>query len=220
MRSKVKLATTATGISFLGTLPLGTLNLSIANLSFHHDINGAIGFAIAAAMVEVLAVRLALLLVDQLQALKNYYWLFRLISVAVLLTLSVSTLISASSTEQFSVAFPLAAKNPFIGGLTLSALNPLHIPFWMGWAAVLKSRGILDDNKASYNLFVVAIGMGTIMAFGLYGWAGGFLINLLGHWQSVLNWILGLVLLITALAQLYKTISILRKTRRQTLTIL
>jgi hypothetical protein len=215
--NKIKLVTTATGISFLGTLPLGTLNLSIANFAFHHDCNGAIEFAIAAVSVEVLAVRLALLLVDRLQTIKNYYWLFRLISVAVLIALSVSTFISASTTQQFNVAFPLTSKNPFIGGLVLSALNPLHMPFWMGWTTVLKNRGILIYDRVSYNLFVVAIGIGTIMAFGLYGLAGGFLISLLGHWQSVLNWTLSVVLLVTALVQLYKTVLILRKGKQQTL---
>jgi len=205
---KIRLGTTATGISFLGTLPLGTLNISVANLVFNHNTEGAIGFAFAAAVVEMVAVRLALMVVDRLHILKNYYWLFRLLSVVILLVLSVTTFVSASETEQFSVAFPLTDKHPFIAGLTLSALNPLHIPFWMGWTAVLKSRGILSNNKRSYNLFVVAIGTGTMIAFSLYGLAGGFLIQLLRHWQSVLNWILGVILLLTAVAQLYKAVSL------------
>jgi hypothetical protein len=51
---------------------------------------------------------------------------------------------------------------------------------------------------------VLAIGLGTGAAFFLYGFAGGFLIQELGGRQVLLNWLVGVTLLVTAGWQIYK----------------
>jgi hypothetical protein len=54
---------------------------------------------------------------------------------------------------------------PFISGVILSLLNPLHLPFWMGWTAVLRRKGLLNDTRKEYNIYVLAIGMGRASLF-------------------------------------------------------
>lgn len=212
---KIRLGATAMGISFLGTLPLGILNISVSSLTMHHNTKGALAFSLAAAAVEVLTVRLALTIADRIPILQNYQWLFRLTSAIVLVLFSAAAFTAASKSVQFTTTIPQIYQKPILAGIMLSILNPFHIPFWMGWAAVLKSRGILSTQKRDYDLFVISIGMGTLAAFGTYGLAGRLLIEFLEHWQREVNWILGIMLIIAAGTQLFKTSTPSSKIKRE-----
>lgn len=207
MTNEVKLVFWAGGISFLGSLPLGILNLSVAGYMSRHDHASAIRFSVAAILVEIIIVRAALMAVRRLEVLKHYFRLLSLLTCMVLLVLSFTMLAAAYKMRQFQPTLPFTEMNPVLSGLLLSVINPLHLPFWMGWTAVLKSKKVLDDRPMSYNRFVIAIGSGTALAFALYGFAGGYLIGILGRQQTLLNWIVGLVLLITAIILLHRTFS-------------
>jgi hypothetical protein len=204
MKGQAKLFFYAISISFLGTLPLGTLNLSVANFAFRHDLAGAVGFSIGAISVEMIIVRAALVAIKRLEGLKRMFRVFSILTSMILLALAFSSLLAAYQMQMFRASLPFSALNPLLSGLLLSLINPLHLPFWMGWTAVLKSKKVLDDRRRSYTTFIAAIGIGTSLAFCIYGTVGRFLIHLLGSRQVLLNWIIGIALLITALAQLYK----------------
>jgi len=204
MKGRTRLFFYAMAISFLGTLPLGTLNLSVANYAFLGNLQGASGFAVAAIAVEMLLVWVALMVIRRLEKLALFFKIFNLVSTGVLLFLAFSSLLAALEMETFRATLPLPFLSPVVSGIVLSLTNPLHLPFWMGWTTVLRSRKILNDESGSYPVFVGAIGLGTAMAFCLYGTAGKYLIQLLGSRQVVLNWVVGIALLITALIQLYK----------------
>ena len=209
MKRHIRLIGWAMGISFTGSLPLGTLNLTVANFSFADNLTGATMFAVAAIFVEMLLVRIALLAVKQLEKLKRLLWFFNLITGAVLLLLAFSSLTAAWQKQLFQVETPFTALHPFLLGVLLSIINPLHVPFWIGWTAVLKTKHVLDNSRGAHNFYVLAIGMGTALAFTTYALAGRFLIDHLLAQHVLLNWIVGIVLLLTAMVQLYKAFSTL-----------
>ncbi len=204
MNGRRRLFFWAMSVSFLGTLPLGTLNLSVANYAFLGNVSGAVGFSVAAIAVEMLLVWVALIVISRLERLALFFKIFNLVSTGVLLFLAFSSLLAALEMETFRATLPLPFLPPVISGLVLSLANPLHLPFWMGWTTVLRSKKILNDESGSYPTFIGAIGLGTAMAFCVYGTAGRYLIQLLGSRQVLLNWVVGFALLITALIQLYK----------------
>ncbi|MBS1602989.1 MAG: hypothetical protein JST42_10000 [Bacteroidetes bacterium] len=206
MKSPSLLFAWAFSISFAGTLPPGTLNLSVADYAFRHDIPAATGFAIAAISVEITLVRVALVTIRRLERLTRLYRVFHILSCALLLFMSLNSLLAAWQMQTFRAGLSLPFVNPVLSGLVLSSINPLHLPFWMGWTAVLRSRKILDDQPRSCNLFVGAIGAGTAAAFWLYALAGSYLIGFLGARQVLLNWVIGVALLAAALAQLFKNL--------------
>ena len=207
MKKWTKLFFWSLSISVGGSLPIGTLNLSVANYAFRHDLAGAVGFSIAAVAVEMILVRVALIVVRRLEKLTHLFRLFSLLACGILLVFAFSSLLAAWQMQTFQASIPLSTLNPVLSGLLLSLINPLHLPFWMGWTAVLKSKKVLDDRPRAYNTFMIAIGAGTSLAFCIYGTAGGLLIQLLGSRQVLLNWIVGIALLITALAQLRRICS-------------
>jgi hypothetical protein len=191
-------------ISFTGSLPVGTLNVSVADLSINMGGVAALQFGIGAMSVEVLVVRIALVTVRKLQGLHKLLWFFKILTCTIILLVAAISLEAAWHMRKPGVAIPFAGHMPFISGLLLSLINPLHLPFWMGWTTVLKSRKTLTDSKRDYNLFVLAIGAGTSLAFLAYGVVGTLLIMFLRMNQNIFNWLVGLALLVTGLVQLWR----------------
>ncbi|SEW36093.1 Threonine/homoserine/homoserine lactone efflux protein [Chitinophaga sp. YR573] len=199
-----KLFSAAFLISFIGTLPIGTLNTNVANYALNNNVTGAIQFGVAAIFIEVIVVRIALFLIDRLIRLRQLFKILSLMICVAILFLAFKSLEAAFQMRTIADVLPLAGKQPFYTGLLLSLLNPLHLPFWMGWTAVLKSRQVLNDN--GYSIYILAVGTGTAAAFILYGLIGSFLMDVLKTQQYLINWVLGFTLLFTGLMQGYRLI--------------
>ncbi|SEW57225.1 LysE family transporter [Chitinophaga arvensicola] len=207
MNSHAKLFCWAVAISLAGSMPPGTLNLSVVNYMVNRNLPGAIVFSVTAIVVEVLLVRVSLSAVKKLEGLKPYYRLFGGITFVVLLLLAVNTLIPpAHAGHLLTGTLSFAGLPPLLAGIILSTINPLQLPFWIGWATALKSRKILEERASSYNTFLAAIGMGTALAFIAYGATGSYLIDFFEQRRQALSLIMGVTLLLAALWQLYNTI--------------
>ncbi len=202
-----KLFFVAFSISFVGALPIGTLNTNVADYALKGNFMGAAEFGLAAIMVEVGLVRLALLALDRIGHLQNLFKYLSAIMCVMIFFLAYKSLEAAFHMRSYQDMLPFVGMNAFYSGLVLSLLNPLHLPFWLGWTAVLKSKNILDSNIASYNIYITAIGTGTFLAFVIYGFAGDFLMNTLKAEHNLINWILGLTLLLTGFILAYKLIA-------------
>jgi hypothetical protein len=207
MSERVTLVFWALSISFVGSLPPGTLNLSVVNYMSHHNQIGALYFAIAAIVVEMVIVGVWLIALEKIERLKRFYKPFVLFMCLLLLAIITwTTLASVKTMQPGGVDLSVISPHPVIVGLLISIANPLHLPFWMGWTAVLRTKSILHDNRSSYTTFVVSIGIGTALAFVVYGLAGHYATGVLGRYQGLLNWTMSITLLVVALTQLYKSI--------------
>jgi threonine/homoserine/homoserine lactone efflux protein len=206
MSRSFRLFFVAFSISFIGALPIGTLNTNVADYALNNNFRGAIEFGFAAILVEVVLVRLALVLLEKLEKLKKLIKLLSILACIVIFFLAYKALTAAFHMMNFQDSLPLLSMKPFYSGLALSLLNPLHLPFWMGWTAVLKSRNVLDTDARSYNIYIAAIGLGTCISFIIYGFAGNLLMNTLKAEHNIINWILGCTLLLTGCIQTYKLI--------------
>ena len=191
-------------ISFIGSLPVGTLNVNITDLVIDKHIGAAILFGMGAMLVEVGMVRIALVTVKRLEGMSRLFRWFRLLGCIVVLLFAFISLEAAWHLRKAGVTIPFAGNAPFVSGLILSLLNPLHVPFWMGWTAVLKAKGLMSDVQRDYNIYVSAIGMGTCIAFLVYGITGHLLILFLRTNQNLFNWLTGVALLVAGLVQVRK----------------
>jgi threonine/homoserine/homoserine lactone efflux protein len=207
MLDRLKLFSAAFSISFIGALPIGTLNTSVANFALNGNYKGAMQFGIAAILVEVVLVRVALVVLDRLSHFKLLFQILTSLMCIGILILAIKSLQAAFHMMNFQDILPFVGMNAFYAGLGLSLLNPLHLPFWMGWTAVLKGKKILGTSSAEYNIYILAIGSGTGLSFLIYGLAGDFLMNTLKAEHNLINWILGCTLLLTGLVLAYKLIS-------------
>jgi hypothetical protein len=89
----------------------------------------------------------------------------------------------------------------------MSALNPVQIPFWFGWSAVLFTKKILVPGFWNYNSYMLGIGAGTFTGNCVFIFGGQLLKDRLNAGgQQFLQLIIGCVFLITAIIQLIRII--------------
>jgi threonine/homoserine/homoserine lactone efflux protein len=151
----------AFAFSFLGSIPPGTLNLTILRLGMERKMNVAFRFALAAALIEYPYAWIALLFEDWITSSPVIVNNFTLISALVMTTLGILTLRSA--TRATPDAQPVR-ESGFRKGLVLSILNPLALPFWIGITAYLKGQGWISlSNTAEVHSYLLGISVGAFV---------------------------------------------------------
>jgi threonine/homoserine/homoserine lactone efflux protein len=146
--------------SFLGSIPPGTLNLTILRLGLEHKMNIAWRFAVAAALIEYPYAWLALLFEDWVTSSPAIINNFKLITAIVMITLGVLTI---RSTMRPSGSTEPVHESGFRKGLLLGILNPLALPFWIGITAYLKSQGwIALSGSGEIHSYLLGISLGAL----------------------------------------------------------
>lgn len=193
-------------ISFLGTLPLGTLNVSAMQISVSDGIRPALYFSFGALLVEIIYVRLSLVAMKHVIKQKKLLFALEWVTLLVLAALSISSFYAAMQ--------PVVVKNPILSntvhrfwlGAMMSAVNPVQIPFWFGWSTVLFTKHILLPRESNYILYMAGIGFGTFIGNCLFIFGGKLLVSKLNTNQHLLQIIIGCVFGFTAVLQLWKMI--------------
>jgi len=154
--------------SFLGSLPPGTLNLTVLQLGLEKKTTIAWRFAIAAALIEYpyawLAVTFESFITSSPAVLDN----FKLISSVVMMLLGGLNLWTATKPTVFTKKFQ---ESGFRRGIILSILNPLAMPFWIAITAYLNIQGWIslssDTHLHSY-LLGISLGAFTLLIIVAY----------------------------------------------------
>ncbi|MEM1337322.1 MAG: LysE family transporter [Bacteroidota bacterium] len=182
-------------ISWLGALPLGTLNITAFDIAASQNVQNALLFALSAVVIELLYVRLSLWGSSKISM--NQRWISYLLPAGALLLAYLAigsfreALVPLSSSKEVSQTSILGS--PILLGLSLSALNPLQIPFWLAWSKVLQSKRLLKDTSRSRMFFILGIGLGTLLALGIFIYLGHNVIQNFEGYTLWVNSILGVI---------------------------
>ncbi len=195
-------------VSFLGSLPLGTMNITVTQISVQKGIAGGFAFAAGSMIIEVIVVRIALVTMKWLAKQHKLFRWLEYITTSIILFLAVGSFIAAYKMSGFASSLPVQSVKPFWTGVLLSLTNPLHIPFWLGWSTVLMNKNILQPSFNQHNWYVTGIGIGTMLGFMIFIYAGNYLVSEIQQHQTLLNCVIGMVLLITAIIQVKKMIDV------------
>lgn len=151
----------ALAFSFLGSIPPGTLNLTMLRLGMEQKMDVAFRFALAAALIEYPYAWIALIFEDWLTSSPVVIQNFTLISALVMTTLGIITLRNA---KQNTHEVEPVRESGFRKGLVLSILNPLAMPFWIGITAYLKSQGWIGlSSAAEIHSYLLGISLGAFV---------------------------------------------------------
>ncbi len=127
--------------SFIGSIPPGSLNLTVLQLSLEKKISIALRFALAVSIIEYpytwIGVHFQYLISSSPVVVEN----FQLIAAIVMTALGVYNLWPTRTPTGFAKKFN---ESGFRRGIVLSILNPMAIPYWMGFTAYLKAQGWID----------------------------------------------------------------------------
>ncbi|HEX5668872.1 MAG TPA: LysE family transporter [Chitinophagaceae bacterium] len=191
-------------ISFLGTLPMGTLNISAMQISITDGIRPALLFTSGAILVEVVYVRLTLVAMgwfrQHKKLLKGMEWL----TLVIILALAISSFYTAMHPSVRSNPILSNSVHRFWLGAGLSAVNPLQIPFWFGWSTVLSERNLLKREEGLYVPYITGIGFGTLVGHCIFIFGGKLLVDSLNTSQDIIQWVIGGIFLATAIIQLIR----------------
>ena len=113
--------------SFLGSIPPGTINLSVMQLGLKKQLKGALLFALAATLVEFVyagvAVKFQMFLTANTVITEN----LQIVSALAMLALGVFNLSRKTAPGKTSKT----KLTSFQKGTLISLANPLAIPFWL-----------------------------------------------------------------------------------------
>lgn len=191
-------------ISFIGTLPLGTLNVAAMQIAITDGVSPAIWFSAGALTAEIIYVRISLVAMDWVRKHEKLLKALEWATLIIVLALAVSSFWAALHPKVEKNIILSNSMHRGILGLLMSSLNPVQIPFWFGWSAVLFSKNILRPGFWHYNAYMLGIGAGTFLGNCVFIFGGRLLIDEFNAGQHLLNWIIGGVFLITAIIQFFK----------------
>ena len=191
-------------ISFLGTLPPGTLNVAAMQISVQESIKNAIYFSLGSLLTEMLYVRISLVGINWIRKRKVLFKWMEWIALAIVVALAAGSFIAAMHEHHAKNVMLDNNMNRFLLGLLLSAISPMQVPFWFGWSTVLFSKNILQPKSSFYNFYIVGIGLGTLMGNCVFIFGGKYIVQKLNANQSLLNWVIGGIFAATAVIMLIK----------------
>lgn len=191
-------------ISALGSLPLGALNITAMQVALSGGLVNGIFFSLGVALVEVLYVRISLVGIHWLLRHEALLRVMDWVAVIIVLLLAAGSF-NAAMHPSAGKSFILNTRLPFfVLGLLMSALNPVQLPFWLGWSSFLFTRKILKPRADFYNWYTAGIGAGTLAGLAVFVYGGRFLVDVFHARQAFINYALGIVFLITVLLQIIK----------------
>ena len=213
MQQFIKIFFTGMLVSFLGSLPLGTLNVASMQIAISDGYKAAIEFAVGTFLVEIVYVRLSLVAMDKIRKQEKVLKLMEVITFFVIVALAIASFVAAWESNANAKNVLLFAGIPrFWLGVMMSALNPVQIPFWFGWSTVLFTKKILLPKNSHYNFYIAGIGVGTFLASCIFIFGGRLMVEKLNANQKTLHFAIGLIFLMTAIIQGFKIINKKSKT--------
>lgn len=196
-------------VSFLGSLPLGTLNVLAMKISVEEGIKNAIYFSCGSLLTEMIYVRISLVGINWIRKQKKLFQWLEWITLFIVVALAFGSFMTAMKHHASNVqsASNLPDMHRFLLGISLSAISPMQIPFWFGWSTVLFTKKILQPNNSNYNLYILGIGLGTLMGNSVFIFGGKWLVEKMNANQNILNYVIGGIFTLTAIIQLIKILT-------------
>lgn len=194
-------------ISLLGSLPLGTLNITAMQIAVQENSRNAIKFSLGAALVEILYVRISLKGMNWVMENQRLFRILEWVTVFLFVALAVSSFVTARKSRDQKNILLNSKMHRFFLGFSMSAVNPVQIPFWFIWSTYLLSNQFLEPTELQFDIYTAGIGIGTLAGFSIFIFAGKWLVNKLKASQRAINITVGIIFIVSAAFQLYRVIN-------------
>src|SRR6185312_3824225 len=110
-------------VSFLGSLPLGTLNVAAMQISVQENIQKAIYFSLGSLLIEMIYVRISLVGINWIRKQKILFKWMNWIALGIVLALAVGSFIAATGDHHAKNVMLDNNMNRFLLGLLLSSIS-------------------------------------------------------------------------------------------------
>lgn len=154
-------------VSFFGSIPPGTINITVMQMGVQGKLRAAYFLVIGACIIEfiyaTLVVRFQIFLNDNITFTHH----FTLITALVLTALGLYSIFSKSSSSSIKVNTGAKGRTGFLKGIILGFLNPLAIPFWLAVTAYLQQGGWIELSGFRFWSYLLGIFFGSVIVLFL-----------------------------------------------------
>jgi len=189
--------------SFLGTIPFGTINVSIAEASIRRGVRAGIAMGVGASFVEFFQSYIALSFFNILTANPGMERAIIVTCIPIFLIIGVYYLFKKNTAPPR----PSNKAMHVIGaakGFMLSALNLIAIPYYVFLGGYLHSANIIRLEPEFIASFAVGVVGGSFLVFLLYAKLGQYIrdkSDKLSHYASK---IVGMIFIAIAISQAFR----------------
>ncbi len=157
-----------TAVSFIGSIPIGAINLNVIKTSLVEGFRPALFFSFGATLIEFFYSFIAIQILDFIPDLHQYGTWFNIAAVPFFLTMGIQSFKSKQQVKKEA-----AVKKSFYSGILVSILNPLQIPFWIVWNSYFLKNGWITKDFFLLNFYVLGTGIGALLFLSLVSYIAG-----------------------------------------------
>jgi threonine/homoserine/homoserine lactone efflux protein len=149
-------------VSFLGSLPLGYLNIIGVEVFSKFGMNSLVSFLIGVIIAQTVVVYLTVIFANKLVSNKKLMKGIDFFAVLFLLLLAYLFYAHSNQTaEEHNHLEDYVQYSPFLIGMVLCTLNFLQIPFWMAWNLYLMNASHISLARKLKFHYIFGTLMGT-----------------------------------------------------------
>ncbi len=149
-------------VSYTGSIPPGTINISVMQLSIQKRYRAAVFLALAASLVEFLYAGVTVqfhLILSHNTSIAIY---FKVITSVVLIGFGIWNVFLKFSSSSVKIhENKLTGRHGFGRGLALGLLNPMTIPFWLAITTYLENDALIDVTDFGFWAYLIGLSTGT-----------------------------------------------------------
>lgn len=161
-------------VGFIGFLPIGMINLNVADTAIKQGIREALAMSLGASLIGFLQALVSIFFASVIMAKPEIETYLNWISIPVLIGAGLYFLFGPKP-KGASEQTPKLRNQRFIKGALLSTMNVVAIPFWVFYATYLSSMHIINIDARVYTiLFALGGSIGMMIVFVLYARLGRY----------------------------------------------
>ncbi len=195
----------AFGLSFIGSLPPGIINMTVAMTAIRKNISAAFLVSIGAALVEFIQVFVALKFSYLLSTYGDFQSIFSIIALLIFVGLSVYYLFFAP-TQPPKLKEKGAALGDFFKGMAVSSANVMVFPYWIFYGTWLGSNGWLIHDNFHISIFSAGVAVGAFSVFLLFLKLASIIVKKVDNLVKIANRTVGFIFIILAILQLWQLV--------------
>ncbi len=189
---------------FLGTVPIGPINLAVVKATVDHDRRRGAEIALAASLVEIGEAAIAIFFGMAIgEFLRMNAW--PRLTLALAFFALAAFLLTRKPKSAAAPPIPesgLARGACFRRGLLIAALNPQAVPFWILALTTIRQYFALDYQDHFLAAFLAGVFLGKLTALAGYAALADYLKSRLHAAGKRVNQALALVLILVGISQL------------------
>ena len=193
-------------ISFVGSLPPGTMTIAATFIGAKQGFMAGMIYSIGSVIAELLVILLLLYSIKWASKCNGIFFFLQVFTTFFLIAATTGCFYIVLHADKISVTDIHYSISSFSSGFFISTLNPVHIPFWLGWSAVLIKKNLLRPGIVAYSNYLAGVATGSMLGFMLYVYGGMYVLDSFVKHRQLIIFLTGIILLVITFMHIKKLV--------------